>query len=116
MNALLDLPDKDLIAIVTNGVQWEGTENGGNIDTYQAEGGLVFAAALILVAKELLSNRPIMSAEVSQHVFFAILRYYDAESLPAESGVSMPLISTLISRWKVVHSTRNLSKARPQKS
>ena len=116
MNALLDLPDKELIAIVTTGVQWEGTENDGNIDTYQAEGGLVFAAALILVAKEILSNRLIMSADLSQHVFFSILRYYDADSLPTESGMSMPLISTLISRWKVVHSTRNLSKGRQQKS
>lgn len=109
MPALEKVSNEELLSVVNDKDRyfWGGYDHGDTIAKYQAKLAERYAAALLLLSREMLTGAAIMSQEDAKNVFFDILRYHDARLIEGESGTSRFLPDVLLNHWKIDFQGRN---------
>lgn len=111
MNAFHNIDNDSLLGIIhSEEYEWQGTDNGDTTEHFQARKSEQFAAALLLVSREV-KGEIILQADDTHKVFYEILRNYDAEMVYGESGNSRFIIGLLLGQWRKKH-TVSILRAR----
>ena len=104
------MSNEELLQIIENeDSDWQGTDNGDTIEKYQGRQCFVYAAALILIGREMDGDKPILNTEQAASIFYNQLRYLVKQGyIDGESGNSRFCVEVLLNRWKVKFEHRNL--------
>ena len=101
----------DLISILeSEEVAWKGYDFGDDVCKYQGRQAIKFGAMFMLLGLELSTDKPILTTDQAETVFFSMLRKMEERSHPDASGTDGFCIETFRNNWKVRFHYRNLRK------
>lgn len=102
------LTTADLFSILEDTTaQWQGYDNGDSVAAYQGRQMEKYAAAMILVAREMYSGSQIMTPEQVGTVFYEYMRkMLNPVMVDGESGTSRFCIEIAINQWKTMFPSR----------
>lgn len=108
------MSNNELLAIIENEENdWQGTDNGDTTERYQGRQCFVYAAALILLGREMETGDAILTTEQAANIFFNQMRYLLNQGyIDGESGNSRFCVEVLLNLWKIMFETRNLHQRR----